>query len=175
MATIKVPNNMKSPTVIIVGQQEASEPKNDRTLRRMDNLERKLDQQYKSIINKTDYGKAIMGMQTSFMSNFNKMLAMNKSMMTQAQKEKIDVLRQEFTRKIKSLENNKDKDGNESIKLFTKKLNSLESAIKNITLKPTVVRVRNNNKSLFNAFDGILHRLEGLIRESRPRVFPSPS
>jgi len=170
---IKVPNGIKSPTVIIVGGQEPNEKHNQMTLSRMDNLERKLDQQYKSFIDKTDYIKVIENMQSSFMSNFNKMLAMNKSMMTHSQKEKIDLLRDEFARKIKNLEKD---DGQEEIKLFTSKLSSLENSIKNITLKPQIVRVsNNNNKVLFNAFDGILQRLESLIRQSRPRLSPSPS
>jgi len=172
---IKIPKNIKSPTVIIVGQQEANDKNNNIALSRMDNLERKLDQQYKSFVDKTDYSKVIMGIQTSFMGNFNKMLAMNKSMMTERHKERIDVLRDEFAKKIKNLEDNKD-DG-ENIKLFTSKLNSLENAIKNITLKPQVVKVSNgnNNKVLFDSFNGVLQRLEMLIRESRPRLIPSPS
>lgn len=170
---IKVPANIKSPTVIIVGQQQPDDKKNDITLKRMDNLERKLDQQYKSFIDKTDYLKVIGQMQSSFMSNFNKMLAMNKSMMTQTQNQRIDILREEFKRKIKSL--SEDKDDEENLKFFTSKLNSLENAIRNITLKPTVVRVPNNNKVLFNSFNGILQKLENLIRESRPRLIPSPS
>jgi len=151
------------------------EKKNDLVFKRMDLLEKKLDQQYKSFIDKTDYIKVIENIQSSFMGNFNKMLAMNKSMMTQGHKERVDLLRDEFARKIKSLEENKD--GDESIKLFTSKLNSLENAIKSITLKPQIVKVSNgsNNKVLFNAFDGILQRLENLIRQSRPRLTPSPS
>src|SRR3990167_2535218 len=138
------------------------EKKNELTLRRMDLLEKKLDQQYKSFIdNKPDYFKAIEQLQSSFMSNFNKMLAMNKAMMTNGHQEKIDTLRKELENKIRSLENNKDNE--ESVKLFTGKLNSLENAIKSITLKPTVVRVGNNNKELFNSFNGILHMLEVLI------------
>jgi hypothetical protein len=153
------------------------EKKNDLTSKRMDNLERKLDQQYKSFIDKTDYIKVIESMQSSFMSNFNKMLVMNKSMMTQGQQERINILRDEFKRKIKSIEENKSDSDGENIKLFTSKLNSLEDAIKSITLKPQVVRVStgNNNKVLFDSFNGILQRLENLIRQSRPRLSPSPS
>ena len=149
--------------------------KNDLTLKRMDLLERKLDQQYKSFIDKTDYLKIIEQLQSSFMGNFNKMFAMNKSMMTRGHNERIDVLREEFKRKIKSLE--EDKDNEQDVKLFINKLNSLENAIKNITLKPQIVRVNtnNNDKNLFNSFNGILERLEMLIRSSRPRLIPSPS
>lgn len=151
------------------------EKKNDLTLKKMDLLERKLDQQYKSFIDKTDYMKVIEQMQSSFMSNFNKMLAMNKSMMTQRHQERINILRDEFSKKIKNLEENKDDE--ENIKLFTSKLNSLENAIKSITLKPSIVKVSNgnNNKVLFDSFNGILQRLEMLIRSSRPRLIPSPS
>ena len=148
--------------------------KNDLSLKRMDMLERKFDQQYKSFIdNKSNSFKIIGQLQSSFISNFNKMLVMNKSMMTQGNQQRIDVLRKEFEGRIKTLQ--EDKDDGEELKLFTSKLNSLENAIKSITLKPQVVRVSNNNKALFNSFNGILHRLEMLIRESRPRVFPSPS
>jgi len=35
--------------------------------------------------------------------------------------------------------------------------------------------VNDDNKILFNSFNGILHRLENVIRESRPRMYPSPS
>ena len=148
--------------------------KNDLTLKRMDLLERKLDQQYKAFVDKTDYTKVISNMQSSFMSNFNRMLDMNKAIMNQSHKDRIDVLRNEFSRKLKSLEQDKD---NEEIKLFTSKLNSLENAIKGITLKPQIVKVpsRNNNKVLFDSFNGILQRLESLIRQSRPRLIPSPS
>jgi hypothetical protein len=169
---IPIPKNMKSPTVIIVGQ-ETDEKHNQIAMRRMDNLERKLDQQYKAFIDKSDYSKVLEKMQSSFMSNFNKMLDMNKSMITQRNKERIDILRDEFTRKIKSIE---EKDNNEELKLFTSKLNSLENAIKNITLKPTVVKVpSSNNKVLFDSFNGIFKRMEELIRSSRPRLIPSPS
>ena len=151
--------------------------KNDLSLKRMDMLERKLDQQYKSFIDKTDYLKVIEQLQSSFMGNFNKMLTMNKSMMTQANSQRIDLLRKEFENRIKGLKDDKDdKDNEENLKLFTNKLNSLESAIKNITLKPSIVKVTNNNdKILFNSFNGILYKLENLIRESKPRMYPSPS
>ena len=148
--------------------------KNDLALRRMDLLERKLDQQYKSFIdNRPNYLQIIEQLQSSFMNRFDKMLMIHKSMITQGNQERIDILKKEFERKIKSLEG--DKDNEQDIKLFTDKLDSLKNAIKNITLKPQVVRVSNNNKTLFDSFNGILHRLEILIKESRPRVYPSPS
>jgi len=150
------------------------EKKNDLTLKRMDLLERKLDQQYKAFIDKSDYIKAIEQLQSSFMGNFNRILDMNKSMITQGHQERIDILRDEFERKIKSIQDNRNNE--QELKIFTSKLNSLENAIKNITLKPTVVRVpSNNNKVLFDSFNAILQRMESLIRSSRPRLTPSPS
>lgn len=172
---IPVPKGMNSPTVIIVGNKEPDEKHNNMAMSRMDNLEKKLDQQYKSFIDKTDYIKVIESMQSSFMSNFNKMLLMNKSMMSQQHQERFDALRQELKSKIKSIEENRD--GEESIKIFISKVNSLENAIKNITLKPQIVKVSNgnNNKFLLNSFETILQRMETLIRQSRPRLSPSPS
>jgi hypothetical protein len=148
--------------------------KNEQTLKRMDLLERKLDQQYKAFIDKSDCIKEIEQLQSSFMSNFNKMLAMNKSMITQGYQDRIDTLRDEFAKRIKGLEQN---DGNEkSLRQFSTQLNSLENAIKNITLKPQIVKVPvNNNKILFDSFNTILQRMETLIRQSRPRMYPSPS
>ena len=169
-----VPKGMKSPTVIIVGGQEPDEKHNNMAMARMDNLERKLDQQYKSFIDKTDYIKVIESMQSSFMSNFNKMLSMNKSIISQANQDKFDFLREEFKRKIKSIE--EDKNSEDDIKKFTSKLTSLENAIKNITLKPQIVKVSNgNNKQLLNSFENIFQRMENLIRQSKPRLTPSPS
>jgi ribosome-associated translation inhibitor RaiA len=175
---IPIPKGMKSPTVIIVGNQEPNEKHNGMAMARMDNLERKLDAQYKSFIDKTDnsdYIKVIQSMQSSFTANFNKMLSMNKSMMTQSHQERFNALRNEFNRSIKSIE---DKDtGEENLKILTSKLNSLENAIKSITLKPQIVKVQSNtnNKQLLSSFDSILQRMENTIRSSRPRLTPSPS
>lgn len=171
---VAIPKGMKSPTVIIVGNKEPDEKHNRMAMSRMDNLEKKLDSQYKAFIDRADYVKVIESMQDSFMSNFNKMMAMNKSMMSQAHKEKFDILREEFKRKIKSIEEKEDK--SEDLKQFSSKITSLENAIKSITLKPQVVRVPSgNNKQLLNSFENIMQRMERTIRESRPRLMPSPS
>src|SRR3990167_5520796 len=83
--------------------------RNDLALKRMDLLEKKLDQQYKSFIdNKPNYLQIVEQLQSSFMNRFDKMLMMHKSMTTQRNQERIDILRKEFERKIKSLEGNKD-------------------------------------------------------------------
>jgi len=174
---VKIPKGIKSPTVIIVGSKEPDERGNQVVESRMDNLEKKLDQQYKAFIDKSDNRQMIEKMHSSFMQNFNKLLAMNKSMFTQVKREKVDALRDEFKRKIKSLEDNKD-DG-ESRRLFIAKLNSLENAIKAMTLKPQVVRVNSggggSNKSLQRAFDRLFEKMEVLIKKAGPRVIPSPS
>lgn len=170
---IPIPKGMKSPTVIIVGNKEPDDKHNQIALSRMDNLERKLDAQYKAFIDKSDYVKAIESMQASFMSNFNKMFAMNKSMLSQANQQRFNALRDEFKRSIKSIEDNDNNE--ETSKELLTKLNSLESAIKNITLKPQVVKVQNNNKQLLNSFETIMQRMENIIRQSRPRMMPSPS
>lgn len=171
---IPVPKGMKSPTVIIVGGQEPDEKHNKMAMARMDNLERKLDQQYKAFIDKTDYIKVIESMQSSFMGNFNKMMEMNKSMMSQHHQQRFDLLREEFKRKIKSIEQDGEKE--EYLKEFSSKLSSLENAIKNITLRPQIVRVKDSsNKDLLSSFENIMQRMENTIRNSRPRLSPSPS
>lgn len=171
---IPIPKGIKSPTVIIVGNKEPDERHNQIALSRMDNLERKLDAQYKAFIDKSDYVKAIESMQSSFMSNFNKMMALNKSMMSQANQERFNSLRDEFKRSIKSIEDDKTNDDN--LATLTSKLSSLEEAIKKITLKPQVVKVpTNNNKELLTSFETIMQRMENIIRQSRPRMMPSPS
>jgi tRNA U34 5-carboxymethylaminomethyl modifying GTPase MnmE/TrmE len=148
--------------------------KNDLAMRRMDSLEKKLDQQYKSFIDKTDNSQSIQKLQDSLMNSFNKMLKMNKAMMSQSHREKMDSMRDEFARKIKSIEERSD--DNRDIGIFSRKLQSLERAIKSITLKPQIVRVQGgNDKILFKSFSGILQRLESSIRETRPRMYPSPS
>lgn len=168
---INVPNNMKSPTVIVIGSPEHQEQKNDWTARRMDILEKKLDQQYKAFIDKPDYPGVIEKLQSSFNSNLNKMMMMNKMMMTKAHKDRVCALRGEFAGKIKKLEEDKDNE-----REFTSKLSSLENAIKSISLKPQLVRVNNgSNKTLFNSFNAILQKLENAIYASRPRLIPSPS
>lgn len=111
-------------------------------------------------------------MQGSFINSFNKMLEMHKTT-NQEYRNKIDYLRDEFASKMKSLEKD---DNSRGVETFVRKLQSLENAIRSITLRPQVVRVQNNNnENLVNSFNGILQRLESLIRESKPRMYPSPS
>ena len=82
---IKVPNSIKSPTVIIVGGRSSDEHekmKSDMHLKRMDNLEHKLDQQYKAFTDKKDYIRLIERLHKSFMDKYDKFISTHRDMMT---------------------------------------------------------------------------------------------
>ena len=150
------------------------EKKNDLTSKRMDNLERKLDQQYKAFMDKSDYIKVIDRLQDSFSRSLDKMLVMNRSIMTQNNNQKINLLREDFKRSINTLKARNNTDMN--LKMFVNKIGLLEEAIKGISIKPSIVRVsNNNNKDLLNAFDEILKKISLIVGRSGSRLIPSPS
>ena len=170
---IKVPKNMKSPTVIIVGGQD-DEKKNAYHEKRLDLLESKLDQQYKAFIDKTDNTKTIDLLQKSFISTLDRFMSMNKSMMSDMHKQKIDILRDEFNKKIKSLENDDDKD--EVVEEISSKLDSLVNAMAKMS-KPVVINQGSPTRPishdyLSKSFDILFKRLEDTIMKARPRMIP---
>ena len=163
---VKIPNNMKSPTVIIVGHGTPDEKKNDFHAKRMDNLERKLDQQYKAFMDKSEYVKIIERIQNSFLSRLDKMIDANRD------DKKLTTLRQEFNLKIKELGNN---DNDVILKSFADKLGSLERSIRSIPVPTTTVINRTSNMNLTKSFETVIQRLEKAISKSGPRMLPSPS
>lgn len=173
---IKVPKNIESPTVIILGQQKADDKKNAFSEKRMDLLERKLDQQYKAFIDKTDNTKQIDELSKSFMAILDRFMQMNKSMITSMHQDKMNNLRREFNRKLKELERDNNKD--EILKSFVSKLSKFESSINKISrpvtvvsnVKPTVSR-----DYLSKSFNNFYLNMQKLIQDMRPRMIPSPS
>ena len=99
--------------------------KNDLTLKRMELLEKRFDQQYKLFIDR-----------------------------------------------FKTVEN---KNSKSETKPFLTKIDSLENAIRGITLKTKNNISQNNNGKLYKAFESFFVRMERLIKEVRPRLMPSPS
>ena len=171
---IKVPKNMKSPTVIIVGQGTADETKNDKTQKQMDLLSKKLDQQYQAFLDGTNYIKVIEKLHQSFMTRLDKLLSVNRNIVGQMNNARIKDLRSEFNSRIKDLTQSKQKD--ETLKSFALQLNSLENAIKNIPItKPTVRVIKSDNSNLNTSFERLFSRMEDLVRSVRPRLIPSPS
>ena len=171
---IKVPKNIESPTVIILGREKIDDKKNALSEKRMDLLEKKLDQQYKAFINKTDNTKQIDNLQKSFMAILDRFMQMNKSMMTSIHQDKMDSLRREFDRKLKELEKNDEKD--EILKSFVSKLGKFESSINKIS-RPVVVNTKTavSKDYLSKSFDTFYSNMQKLIQEMRPRMIPSPS
>jgi len=164
---VKIPNGMKSPTVIIVGQGTMDDKKNDFHAKRMDNLEKKLDQQYRAFMDKSEYVRIIERIQNSFLTRLDKMIDANKN------DNRFSDLRAEFNLKVKELNN---RDGEDAIlKSFANKLGSLERSIRSIPVPTQTIINRPNNMNLTKSFDMVLKRMETLIRESRPRMIPSPS
>lgn len=168
---IKVPNNIKSPTVIIVGGGQPDEKKNDMHAKQMCMLEKKLDGQYKAFMDNKNYTKLIETLHKSFMHKFDKMMDSNRTLMKEAHAQRLGALKTQVIKQVKTLPNN----GNEKMmKSFLSQLTSLEKAINKISDKePTVKVVRSGN--INKSFETLITRLEKAIRESRPRVFPTPS
>ena len=164
---IKVPKTMKSPTVIIVGGGTMDEKNNDFHSKRMDNLERKLDQQYKAFLDKSEYVKIIERIQNSFLSRLDKMIDVNKN------DKRFSDLRNEFNVRVKEL-SNKD-NGDAILKSFASKLGSIEKSIRSIPAPTRTVINRTSNVDLTKSFETVIQRMENAIRSARPRMIPSPS
>ena len=163
---IKVPKTMKSPTVIIVGHGTMDEKKNDYHAKRMDNLERKLDQQYKAFLDKSEYVKIIERIQNSFLSRLDKMIDVNRN------DKRFSDLRNEFNLRVKEL-NNKD-NSDVILKSFASKLGSIEKSIRSIPVPTRTVINRTNSVDLTKSFETVIQRMENAIKASRPRMIPSP-
>lgn len=169
---IKVPKGMNSPTVVIVGQGTMKPEKNDMTIRRMDNLERKLDQQYQNFYKKnskpnTDYSALLK----TFSS---KVGSLEKAIKKLGDKDNSnDDLISAFEKIISRLaKNNKEiTQSPVNYNKFMARISSLENVIREL---PTQ-RVSINTSGLTNSFNKLFERLEKTIMKARPRVFPSPS
>lgn len=167
---VKIPNSMKSPTVIIVGQGTMDEKKNDLHSKRMDNLERKLDQQYERFYSKKPKEQDLTPIIKSFSS---KIESLEKSIKKIPVNNKNDnsALIKSFEKIVNRMENQKPSNNSVDYKALTGQLGSLENAIKGLKTQKVSV----NTNGLSKSFNGLYERLEKAIRESRPRLTPSPS
>lgn len=169
---MRIKTKTNSPTVIVIEQGTMDEDKNSLAAKRMDGLERKLDLQYKAFTDKKDYINLIERMQKSFMSSLDKVVSANKAIVFNVNNKRINALRTDFKTAVGSFKN---QDSNSAIlKSFAFKLNTLNKAIKNINVSPSV-KVVNKGPSLVKSFDTLFARMETLIRNSGPRMIPSPS
>lgn len=170
---IKIPNNLESPTVLIIGQRKVDDKQNVYQEKRLDMLERKLDQQYKSFIDKSDNTKSIEQMQKSFASILDKFMQMNKAMLTSSHKDKMDSLRREFDTRIKALSEN---DNGALLDSFSKKIGKLESAINRLASKDSEVKVSVtkpiSHDYLSKSFDTFYEKMQNLVEKARPRMIP---
>lgn len=172
---IPVPKGMKSPTVIIVGQgtMEGSDKKNTAHEKRMDNLEKKFDQQYKMAINKESYVKEIDKLHKSFMGKFEKVIDSNKSVISKLNTDLAKSLKRQIDVKVSQIDKG---DSNKSeLKTFMSKISDLETAISKIGKNNKEVKVSYNTNKLDSSFDKLYEKMEQLVKSARPRMYPSPS
>ena len=166
---IKVPKTMKSPTVIIVGGGTMNEKNTDFHSKRMDNLERKLDQQYERFQKKTVPTPNFTPMIKSFTSKIG---SLEKTIKKLSEGDDNSDLIKAFEKIVNRIEKqNKPAASPVDYKAFMSKLGTLEEAIRNL---PTQ-RVSVNTSGLSKSFNTLYERLEKAIRASRPRMIPSPS
>ena len=124
------------------------EKKNGITLKRMDLLEKKLDQQYKNRIEGRDITKEFSVLQTSFMNKLGRFMDSNR--------EQIAKQNNKLTEALKKITNTKttviktERAPNAEIKSFISKISSLEEAIRSITLKAKKNTPHNNNDGRLN-------------------------
>ena len=146
--------------------------KNDIICKRMDMMQKSLDNQYKTFQNGKDYIKIIERIQKSFMDKLEKIILANNSNRGIYEK-RLENIRREFSNRINEYKSSDNSD--ELLKTFSHKLTSLESTIKHIpTQKMVVNRVVNNNPTLEKSFESMFKRLEQTIMKTRPRMIPMP-
>ena len=168
---IKVPKTMRSPTVIIVGGGAVDEKKNDFHAKRMDNLEKKLDQQYERFQKKTPPVQDFSPMIKSFTSKIGSLEKTIKKLADSNNGDDNSDLIKAFEKIVNRIEKNKPVSNPVDYKAFMSKLGTLEEAIRDL---PTQ-RVSVNTSGLSKSFNTLYERLEKAIRAARPRMIPSPS
>lgn len=174
---VKIPNGVKSPTVIIVsgGTMSGDEKSNKMHEKRMDMLEKKLDQQYKKTTNGYDpkvYVKSLDQLQKSFTRKFDKLISQSQSNLSSQNNKLLEALKKTVNQKVKVIKEEANDNG--ELKTFIKKIDSLEDAIRKISLKTKTVNV-NRSVNLDSSFEKMFAKMEKAIREARPRLSPSPS
>ena len=147
--------------------------KNDLNLKRMDMLERRVDQQYKNRIEGKNTIREIEILQSSFMKKLNRFMESNKDKIDSQNNRLADALKKVVNNRVKTI--TIDKTPKSEIKSFLSKIDSLEEAIRGITLKTKNNTSHTNNGRLNKSFESFFARMEKLIKEVRPRMYPSPS
>lgn len=165
---------MNSPTVVIVGQGTMKPEHNAMHEKRMDNLERKLDQQYQNFYKKnskpnTDYSVLLK----TFSSKVGSLEKAIKKLGKKDDDNGNDDLISAFEKIISRLaKNNKEiTQSPVNYNKFMARISSLESAIREL---PTQ-RVSINTSGLTNSFNRLFERLEKTIMKARPPLIPRPS
>ena len=154
------------------------EKKNDLTFKRMDLLEKKLDQQYRNFIEKKDTSinrnfDALTKSLSRSLGGFEKAL---KSFRPSPDNINIEKMLDSFERKLdqqyKSLIEKKKnaKSNNDGVLLnsLLKSIGELEKTIQGLKFPKRQMRVNGD-------FEKMTSRLEEAIRKTRPRLTPSPS
>lgn len=170
---MRIKTKGKSPTVIVIEQGTMDEDKNSLAFKRMDSLERKIDNQYKAVTDKKQFIKMIDTMQKSFTKNLDKVVTANKSALSDSHKKRISSLRSEFKATVDSLKNKSTSDT--ILKSFASRLGSLETSVKSIPRQNSTVKVVRTGMNLNKAFDTLFIKMQELIGKSGPRMIPSPS
>jgi hypothetical protein len=173
---IKIPAGIKSPTVVIIGggTMTGDEKTNKNQEKRMDLLEKKLDQQYKNSTEGKGYAKDIGLIQRPFLKKLDKFVNQSRQSMTSHNDRLIEALKKTINQKVKVIKETSGKSDNTEIKSFMDKIDSLEEAIRKISMKSKTVNV-NRQVSLDDSFDKFFARIEKAIKDARPRLSPSPS
>jgi len=168
---VKIPKGMNSPTVIVVGQGTMKPEHNVMHEKRMDNLERKLDQQYQSFYKKNS--KPSQDYSVLLKTFSSKVGSLEKAIKRLGEKDDNSGLISAFEKIVSRLEKNNKQITQSPINYnkFMARISSLESVIREL---PTQ-RVSINTSGLTNSFNKLFERLEKTIMKARPRVFPSPS
>lgn len=167
---IKVPKTMKSPTVIIVGGGTMNEKNTDFHSKRMDNLERKMDQQYERFQKRAAPVQDFSPMIKSFTSKIGSLEKTIKKL-ADSNGDDSDLIKA-FEKIVNRMEKQKKPISSPvDYKAFMSKLGGLEEAIRGIPTQKVSV----NTSGLSKSFNTLYERLEKAIRASRPRMIPSPS
>lgn len=169
---VKLPNNLKSPTVVIIGggTMKGEDKINKSYEKRMDNLERNFNQRYKDKIAGSNPAKEIQVLQKSFLKKLDKFVSVNRQMLDKQNTQLISALKTTLGKRVEDTKGNGD---SKELQMFIKKISSLEEAIKKISIKPGTVN--HNYSGLNKSFDSFFKRMETIVNKVRPRLTPSPS
>jgi hypothetical protein len=169
---IKVPAGSKSPTVVIIGggTMSGDEKANKLHEKRMDLLEKKINQRYKTVSDGISSNE-IKSIQKTFISRLDKMINLNNQNISKQNDKLISAIKDTISKKVASIKASSD---NGDMEKFLSKIDSLEDAIRKISLKERVVNVT-KKVSIDSSFEKLFAKLQKAIQDVKPRMYPSPS